>query len=210
MVEEDRESGSEETIIGQTSSQITVETTKTGSSNKTEMASTGQTSKEQTGSLDLGKPRSNSLAEEISTIPSSSAGMGSCSLSTSNVVTCSHQGTTPTSPILEESLGMFDPLQPLSLLNPRKKSQEELKSESCKDLQRLPSSTTRLQVPPFIGSSSGPLARRPKAGPSIQSSHVTALPGQQPKSHHRQASVGGYRRHSPSILAGHKRNNSFR
>ena len=187
--EDDRESGSEETIVDHTSSQTTVETTNT---NSTITGQTGQTS------MLTGDITENTIVRTKS-------------YSTSNIaVSTSNNSITIEAPILEEtSLPTTDPMH--TLLNPfqctenqRPSIKAEPQSGSYKDLRHSPvlRKESQLRVPPSISS------RRGKAGPSVQSSHVTALPGSS-RSHHRQASMGIFH-HSPSPLSlGHKRHSSF-
>ena len=187
--EDDRESGSEETIVEHTSSQATVNT------NSTITSQTGQTS--QTSML-TGDITENTIVRTKS-------------YSTSNIaVSTSNNSITIEAPILEETLPTTDPM--LTLLNPfqctenqRPSIKAEPQSGSYKDLRHSPvlRKESQLRVPPSISS------RRGKAGPSVQSSHVTALPGSS-RSHHRQASMGIFH-HNPSPLSfGHKRHSSFR
>ena len=225
MVEDDRESGSEETIIGQTSSQVTVETIKSNSTNSESFKSTEtETQKSLHPSPShVGKrtvsPTMNTRSQSASSIPTSSP---------------LKQNLSPSSPILEESpcldprsvnttfrrgsgsLHMdSDPLQLMRLRNigsNKTGSQEEVMATEPSQSQPSSRRNSQFKMPQITGVNPGSLNRRmSKGGSSVQPSRVTAVPGLQ-KSHQRQASMGVYH-YSPTTLTvatHHKRHNSFR
>ncbi len=213
MVEDDRESGSEETIIGQTSSQVTVETVST---NTTETFKNTRISPHPSP-LHVGKrtvsPIMNTRSQSASNIPTSPSLKQTSRLS-------------PSSPILEES----SQLDPSSINRLFRRGSGSLQTDSDSIISRMQhkgSNTSSLEEVsshsqpssrrnslfkvPQIMTSGSPITSHRKGGASVQPSRVTAVPGLQ-KSHQRQASMGVYY-HSPSSLVAsgqHRRHNSFR
>ena len=183
----DHESGSEETVVEQSSSRVTMKTATSSSTVTSQPRPTDNTAPSQS-STNTSKTPSTILTPPTPTIPSLPVIIDrSESLSEENVDNFRHPSLERPQPQLPQHTGSFRDLRHSPAL--RKQTQKSI------------------PLPPEISPSSS--SRQSKVGPSVQVSHVTALPSN--GSHRRLASVGGTTPITPSPLTmGHKRHSSFR
>lgn len=220
--EEDHESGSEETVIEQASSQVTMDTIKTGSSNNTGSWKTADTvSSSGKTNLRIDSPRA-SPSHTTTTSSSnqntvSSPILTNRSQSTGNIETPSNlkmsSGLSPSAPMIIEESSHTDPLSVKNKTHdPSRRHTDSFRFSKSEN-------NNELKVPQFTsiggGSPGGPGMTRhvSKGGASVQTSQVTAVPGgvSSKYRHHRQSSMGVYHQHpSPLTYGHHKRHNSIR
>ena len=179
--EGDHESGSEETVVERTSSHTTVDTNTT--------ISGGATSSKSTITRSPSKSSAATVSQDVTVPPLQGIRSSSGSqLNPDRPTTSSEQLKRKSS--LEKLLGSDQRSNSITL-ECVEISSDVTHTSSFKDIRhsKYQKRHSELLAPPSHVTS---LSRRPKAAPTIQSSHVTAHPSPTHHYHRRQASTGGY------------------